>query len=91
MPFVFPGIVRIPRRNEFSEGAMLEPVNTVLKGINRLALLPNDVAVVVGQGPIGLLFTRLLHLRGINVVAADLFAGRLKIARRFGARWTRLG
>src|SRR6266853_2409632 len=27
MPFVFPGIVSIPRRSTFLEGAMLEPVN----------------------------------------------------------------
>jgi len=31
MPFVLPGVVRIPARNSFEEGAMLEPVNTVLK------------------------------------------------------------
>src|SRR5438128_647732 len=36
MPFVFPGVVRIPERNTFVEGAMLEPVNTVLKAILRL-------------------------------------------------------
>jgi threonine dehydrogenase-like Zn-dependent dehydrogenase len=42
------------------EGAMLEPVNTVLKAVRRLELLPGDSALVVGQGPIGLLFTRLL-------------------------------
>src|SRR6478672_8381238 len=33
MPFVLPGVVRIPRGNTFVEGAMLEPVNTVLKAI----------------------------------------------------------
>ena len=40
MPFVLPGVVKIPPRNSFPEGAMLEPVNTVLKAVNRLALLP---------------------------------------------------
>ena len=39
MSFVLPGVVKIPPRNSFAEGAMLEPVNTVLKAINRLALL----------------------------------------------------
>src|SRR5437868_2616981 len=33
LPFVFAGVVRIPARNSFIEGAMLEPVNTVLKGV----------------------------------------------------------
>ncbi len=86
MRFVLPGMVKIPRRNTFEEGAMLEPVNTVLKGIERLNLLPGDFALVVGQGPIGLLFTRLLTLRGVNVVASDLVASRLRLAKKFGAK-----
>ncbi len=87
MPFVLPGVVKIPPRNSFEEGAMLEPVNTVLKGVERLRLLAGDVALVAGQGPIGLMFTRLLALRGIQVLATDLFESRLKLARIFGARW----
>lgn len=85
MPFVRPGVVRIPARNSFLEGAMLEPVNTVLKAVRRLALLPRDTVLVVGQGPIGLLFTRLLSLEGMRVLATDLLPTRLKLAREFGA------
>src|ERR1043166_1332113 len=36
LPFVRPGVVKIPRAKSFLEGAMLEPVNTVLKAVNRL-------------------------------------------------------
>jgi L-iditol 2-dehydrogenase len=85
MPFVLPGVVRIPARNSFLEGAMLEPVNTVLKGVKRLALLRGDTVLVAGQGPIGLMFTRLLALRGMRVLATDLLPTRLKLAREFGA------
>src|SRR5215470_2587200 len=88
MSFVLPGVVKIPRCNSFLEGAMLEPVNTVLKAINRLALLPGDTVLVAGQGPIGLMFTRLLKLRGMKVLATDLFESRLDLATKFGARWT---
>jgi L-iditol 2-dehydrogenase len=84
---VLPGVVKIPRRNSFLEGAMLEPVNTVLKGVKRLAVQKGDTVLVAGQGPIGLMFTRLLALRGIRVVATDLLESRLAIARKFGARW----
>src|SRR5204863_308834 len=87
MSFVLPGVVRIPRANSFLEGAMLEPVNTVLKAVNRLTLLKNDTVLVAGQGPIGLMFTRLLALRGMEVVASDLFDSRLKVAGDLGARW----
>jgi len=85
MSFVLPGVVKIPRRNSFQEGAMLEPVNTVLKAVGRLALLAGDTVLVAGQGPIGLMFTRLLALRGIKVVASDLLERRLALAREFGA------
>jgi L-iditol 2-dehydrogenase len=87
MPFVLPGIVKIPARNSFAEGAMLEPVNTVLKAVRRLSLLRGDVVLVAGQGPIGLMFTRLLQLAGVQVIATDLLESRLKLARKFGAKW----
>jgi L-iditol 2-dehydrogenase len=88
MSFVLPGVVKIPARNSFEEGAMLEPVNTVLKAVRRLSLLRGDVVLVAGQGPIGLMFTRLLLLDGMRVLATDLIESRLKLARGFGARWT---
>lgn len=86
MPFVLPGVVKIPRRNSLLEGAMLEPVNTVLKAVNRLNLRPGDVVLVAGQGPIGLMFTRLLTLRDVTVLATDLMPGRLARAKQFGAQ-----
>ena len=85
MPFVLPGVVKIPARNSFLEAAMLEPVNTVLKAAKRLALLRGDNVLVAGQGPIGLMFTRLLALHGMRVLAADLLPARLELAKEFGA------
>ena len=90
MNFVLPGVVKIPAKNSFAEGAMLEPVNTVLKAVRRLALLPGDIVLVAGQGPIGLMFTRLLQLAGMQVIATDLLASRLRLAKMFGAKWTML-
>ena len=87
MPFVLPGVVKIPAKNSFDEGAMLEPVNTVLKAVRRLNLLRGDTVLVAGQGPIGLMFTRLLQLQGIRVLATDLLESRLKLAKKFGASW----
>jgi len=87
MRFVLPGVVKIPARNSFLEGAMLEPVNTVLKAVRRLRLLSGDTVLVAGQGPIGLMFTRLLSLEGIKVLAVDLLESRLQLAKRFGAKW----
>jgi L-iditol 2-dehydrogenase len=44
--------------------------------------------LVAGQGPIGLMFTRLLALRGMKVLAIDLMAERLSLARKYGAAAT---
>jgi L-iditol 2-dehydrogenase len=85
MPFVLPGVVKIPTRNTFEEGAMLEPVNTVLKAVKRLNLLRGDSVLVAGQGPIGLMFTKILSLRGIRVVATDMMKNRVKLALDWGA------
>lgn len=89
LPFCLPGVVRIPPANSFLEGALLEPVNTILKAIRQLPLIPDDIVIVAGQGPIGLLFTRLLALRGMRVVATDLLPGRLSLAQQWGA-WNSL-
>lgn len=91
MQFALPGVLKIPAKNSFHEGAMLEPVNTVLKAVRRLALLRGDYVLVVGQGPIGLMFTRLLKLEGFRVIASDLVEQRLKFAREFGATSTLRG
>jgi L-iditol 2-dehydrogenase len=88
MEFVLPGVVKIPRKNSLLEGAMLEPVNTVLKAVKMLSLLRGDRVLVAGQGPIGLMFTRLLQLRGAKVIASDLIPERLRLARDFGATET---
>jgi threonine dehydrogenase-like Zn-dependent dehydrogenase len=33
------------------------------------------------------MFTKILQLRGINVLATDLLESRLKLAKKFGAHW----
>jgi L-iditol 2-dehydrogenase len=86
MDFVLPGVVKIPGKNSFDEGAMLEPVNTVFKAVRRLDLLRGDTVLVAGQGPIGLMFTRLLKIAGMNVLATDLLESRLKLAKKCGAK-----
>jgi L-iditol 2-dehydrogenase len=85
MAFVRPGVVRIPDDISFEEATFLEPLNTVLKGVETLAPSAGDTALVLGQGPIGLLFTQCLRLRGARVIAADPMPFRREMADRFGA------
>ena len=46
-------------------------VNTCLKAVEQCDPQPDDVVLVQGQGPIGLLFTMLLKLRGCTILATD--------------------
>jgi L-iditol 2-dehydrogenase len=76
---------RIPDHLTFAEAALIEPLACVLHGLDALDLQLGDTAVVLGCGPIGLLFVNALTLRGLNVIASDRHESRLADARHFGA------
>ncbi len=79
------GMVRIPDAVSFEEATFVEPLNTVLKGVRMADIQAGDTVLVIGQGPIGLLFTQLARLAGARVAATDLFDYRLEPARQLGA------
>ena len=47
---------------------------------------PGDTAVLIGCGPIGLKFIRMLACRGVNVIALGKRPNQIKSAERMGAR-----
>ncbi len=79
------GIEIIPENVSFDQACWVEPVNTCLKGVRSLALQPGDVVAVLGQGPIGLVFTMLARRAGAVVFATDTIEFRRKLSVRFGA------
>lgn len=79
------GMVRIPDEVSFEEASFVEPLNTCLKGIRTAGVREGDTVFVIGQGPIGLLFTLLAKAAGARVVTTDRFAARREISRRLGA------
>jgi L-iditol 2-dehydrogenase len=79
------GVEIIPDGVSFEAAAFVEPVNTCLKAVEQCDPQPDDVVLVQGQGPIGLLFTMLLKLRGCTIVATDTISRRLELARQCGA------
>jgi L-iditol 2-dehydrogenase len=79
------GVEKIPSNVDFERAALVEPLNTCLKAIVQADPQPGDVAVVFGQGPIGLMFTMLAIRAGCRVAVTDTIARRLDVARRFGA------
>jgi L-iditol 2-dehydrogenase len=78
------GTVPIPHGVSFEQASFLEPVNTCMKGIERLGLEAHDTVLVIGQGPIGILLSVLAKRAGVRVITSDLYAQRLTIARSFG-------
>jgi len=58
-----------------------QPLGTVVHACQKLPELIGQTAVVVGQGPIGQLFTALLrHLGVAKLIAVDLLPERLKVS-----------
>jgi L-iditol 2-dehydrogenase len=78
------GVVRIPDDIPFEQAAFLEPVNTVLKGVKMLNLVPDETLLVIGQGPIGLMHAALANRTGAKVLTSDMYPERHAIAARFG-------
>jgi L-iditol 2-dehydrogenase len=85
MEWCVDGMVLVPDGFPADEASMVEPLNTCLKGVRQAAVRPGDTVLVIGQGPIGMLFTRLCVIVGARVVATDKIASRRETAREIGA------
>src|SRR5437763_8014198 len=51
------GTVLIPEHVSFEQACFVEPVNTCMKGIERLGLQVGETVLVIGQGPIGIMLS----------------------------------
>jgi len=78
------GTVRIPEGVSFEQACFVEPVNTCMKGIERLQLSPGEAVLVMGQGPIGIILSTLAKRAGTRVITSDLYPQRLTISASFG-------
>ena len=79
------GVEKIPAGVSFERATLVEPLNTCLKAVVQCDPQPNDFVLVVGQGPIGLMFTMLAHRTGARVAVTDTIQQRLSISRKCGA------
>ncbi|MBH0238300.1 NAD(P)-dependent alcohol dehydrogenase [Methylobrevis albus] len=75
---------KLPDTVSFAEGAMVEPFAVGMQAATRARIVPGDVAVVIGCGPIGIM-TALAALAGgcSQVLISDLSAPKLEIAGRY--------
>jgi L-iditol 2-dehydrogenase len=79
------GVEKIPDGVSFDQACFVEPVNTCVKGMHQLDAQPEDVVVILGQGPIGLIFTMMAARIGCKVLATDTMPSRRALAQKFGA------
>jgi L-iditol 2-dehydrogenase len=78
-------LLEIPDHVSFVDAAMVEPLACVLRGIDETGINPGDTTVVIGCGPIGLKFIRILSGRGVRVIAIGKRKSQIRAAERLGA------
>lgn len=65
--------------------ALAEPLSTVVNGLRVADVFPGETAVVIGAGPVGLMFVALLKLAGATVIAIEPAERRAALAATLGA------
>lgn len=78
-------MLEIPERISFVDAAMVEPLACVLRGVHETGMHAGSTAVIIGCGPIGLKFVRVLSGRGVRVIAIGKRKSQIDAAERLGA------
>jgi L-iditol 2-dehydrogenase len=81
------GVEKIPEGVSFERATLVEPLNTCLKAVVQCGPRPGERVLILGQGPIGLMFTMLVNRTGARIAVTDRIAERLAIASRCGAEF----
>ena len=78
-------MLEVPHSIDDHSAALVEPLACVLRGIHEMEVRTGDTAAVIGCGPIGLKFVRMLSRRGVRVIALARREAPLEVARKLGA------
>jgi L-iditol 2-dehydrogenase len=78
-------LLRLKEGTAFADAALVEPLACVVQGLRDVAPRPRERVLVLGAGPIGLMFVVLAREAGGLVTVAGRRAVRLEAARRLGA------
>ena len=77
--------LHIPDTMPFEFAALTEPLACVLRGLEESNATAGQTAIVLGAGPIGLLFTHAASLTGLHVIAVVKRQDQIATAHHFGA------
>jgi L-iditol 2-dehydrogenase len=75
----------IPDGVPFEHAALTEPLACVVRGLEETGSSPGDTMVVIGAGPIGLMFMHVAELAGMKVIAVVKRDDQVATAKLFGA------
>src|SRR6516165_10318815 len=81
-------MLEVPHSVDDHSAALVEPLACVLRGIHEMEVRTGDTAAVIGCGPIGLNYVRMLSRRGVRVIALARREAPLAVARKLGASVT---
>src|SRR5690242_6120803 len=86
MPWVAErGIVALPDNVTFEEATFIEPINTILKAVQKARVAANETVLVIGCGPIGLQLLMVAKLAGTRLYTSDPMAVRRAKSLTLGA------
>jgi L-iditol 2-dehydrogenase len=78
-------VTTLPDNVSFDEGALAEPLGCVLNALELAPVRLNDIAVVIGAGPIGMILCEVIKAMGAaKVLLVNRSRPRLDIAGRLG-------
>ena len=76
----------VPEGVSFEHAALTEPLACVVRGLEESGARAGDCMIVIGAGPIGLMFIHVAALAGVDVIAVVKRADQVASAELFGAR-----
>jgi L-iditol 2-dehydrogenase len=77
--------LHIPDGIPFEHAALTEPLACVIRGLEESAAKAADTMIVIGAGPIGLMFMHVAELAGLKVIAVVKREDQIAAAKLFGA------
>ena len=78
-------LLRLQPGTSFRDAALTEPLACVVQGVEECRLQRGERVLVIGAGPIGLMFVALAHQAGCTVQVLGRGENRLQRARALGA------
>ena len=86
MPWVTErGIVALPDNVTFEEATFIEPINTIVKAVQKARVSAGETVLIVGCGPIGLQLLMVTKSVGARIYTSDPMATRREKSLTLGA------